>query len=895
MKGKTTQSNDRNHLPLTLPMAADEPIQRPNIAGIILCGGSGTRMNCPRTHKVCENIHGRPAIVRLIDTLRVAGVDPLVVVVGYRAGDVVETIGACHPGIQFVYQRDRLGTGHAAMLAVESLCHLGYQGPVLITMGDKWFDPDLMPQAFKRFQKSQADLLLITTPKHPESSAGRLVHLRGRGIVGIVERRDIERAQILREWLALADARKTLTRATLRRVGLKHIRPAQKLWRALGPLAGYARGGGTVSSSELIHAVHQRGTKIQVGPATLHVEEVNRFSESVNESVYIGKIDVLRAALRRVGRNNAQDEYYLTDVIGILAADRDENEAAASSRVVEYRLPRHNVMAFNNREELVRIENHVRLRERDQTRQQAEKKLQPYLRDSRQWLKLLNPSAKEARQLVERIYGAGGPLVPERIRDLSKTVRLFAQRFDPERKIFLVRAPGRINLMGRHVDHQGGFSHTMALDREVVMAVAPRNDDVVRLVNVDPVVFPTRELVINDWRDMLSFPDWPSFVNSDRVRAYLQSTVGNWSNYVLAAVLFQQFLHRDRRILGMDVAVNGQVPQAAGLSSSSSIVVSSMEAICAVNGIAAGGSDIVNWCGQAEWFVGSRGGSADHAAIRLSRAGHVARMGFHPFKISGYVPLSDESAVLIAYSGQSAAKSVGARDRYNERVACYRLGVLLLKQRYPRWASRIDYVRDFTPARLGITPDETRKMLNELPEEITRAELRKKLGKAYAARLDTIFASHADLGPYTIREVMAYGVGEYERSRVAAQFLKNNDLGGFGELMWLSHDGDRVNGRYIYLPQQGLDDSEPLYRLIGAYACSTPDIDDMIDIARATPGVYGAQLAGAGLGGCVMILAHGSAVSRIKSRLTKEYYQPRGMAPALWQVHCVSGAGLIRP
>ena len=46
----------------------------------------------------------------------------------------------------------------------------------------------------------------------------------------------------------------------------------------------------------------------------------------------------------------------------------------------------------------------------------------------------------------------------------------------------------------------------------------------------------------------------------------------------------------------------------------------------------------------------------------------------------------------------------------------------------------------------------------------------------------------------------------------------------------------------------------------GAYACSTPEIDEMIDIAAAVPGVAGAQLAGAGLGGCIMILAHEHSV-----------------------------------
>ena len=104
------------------------------MAGVILCAGGGTRMGKTRSHKVCEPIAGRPAIVRLIDTLRADGVDPIVAVVGHRAGDVVETIGASHPGVLFVYQRDQIGTGHAARVGIEALGRLGYEGNVLITI-----------------------------------------------------------------------------------------------------------------------------------------------------------------------------------------------------------------------------------------------------------------------------------------------------------------------------------------------------------------------------------------------------------------------------------------------------------------------------------------------------------------------------------------------------------------------------------------------------------------------------------------------------------------------------------------------------------------------------------------------------------------------------------------
>jgi len=881
--------------------APTEKAGRQAIAGVILCGGKGKRMGRTSAHKVCVPLVGRPAVVRLIDTLRADGVDPLAVVVGHQAWDVVETVGAAHPGVHFVYQRDQLGTGHAARIGVEALCRFGYEGPVLVTMGDKWFGPGLISKALRRFRRSGADLVVVSSPKGSSGGTGRLVRLPGRGVVGIVELRDIQRARVLGDWLALASNKTALTRSGLRRAGLKRIGPATKLWRALGPLARFSRGSGSVQASELTQVIRETGLAVRAGDSELAPDQVERCSPTVNESVYIADAAVLQAALRRVGRDNAQDEYYLTDVIEIIAGHHDASPSGPRGRVVEYRLRHDEVMAFNTRAELRRIERRVLRLERDDALRAADRRLAACLRTPDQWFALLDPSSARGRRVVERAYGVGGPLVTDRMRALGKVVRLFARRHGRGRRLFLVRAPGRINLMGRHVDHQGGLVHAMALDCEIVMAVAPRKDDVIRIVNADPVAFGPRELVLNDWRGLLATFDWLGFVDHEAVRAYLTSTSGDWSNYVLAAALYQQHRHPDRRLRGMDLAVHGNVPMAAGLSSSSSLVVASMEAITAVNGIAGGGSDIVSACGQAEWFVGSRGGSADHAAIRLARAGHVARMGFLPFRLSRYVPIPADAAVLLAYSGEHAVKIAGARDRFNERVACYRLGILLLQRRWPRLAPRLEYVRDLLPSRLGLGPGEVRRMLDRLPEYISRAALRRQLGGSFADRLDRVFSSHRDPGGYTIRDVMTFGVGECERSRMAASRLQRNDLAGFGELMLISHEGDRVSargGRKGYPPGDAagpVSRPGPLYRLVGAYGCSTVNLDRLVDLARAAPGVYGAQLAGAGLGGCVMILARRDAAARVKKALARSYYQPRGMAPAVWRVRSVCGGGTIRP
>ncbi len=67
----------------------------------------------------------------------------------------------------------------------------------------------------------------------------------------------------------------------------------------------------------------------------------------------------------------------------------------------------------------------------------------------------------------------------------------------------------------------------------------------------------------------------------------------------------------------------------------------------------------------------------------------------------------------------------------------------------------------------------------------------------------------------------------------------------------------------------------------------------MVDVARGTRGVAGAQLAGAGLGGCLMVLAKKEAVSSLRENLKKLEEEIEGIAPAVLVCRPIAGAGLL--
>ena len=101
--------------------------------------------------------------------------------------------------------------------------------------------------------------------------------------------------------------------------------------------------------------------------------------------------------------------------------------------------------------------------------------------------------------------------------------------------------------------------------------------------------------------------------------------------------------------------------------------------------------------------------------------------------------------------------------------------------------------------------------------------------------------------------------------------LENGEFERFGQFMKVSHDGDRVSGSFSERKGEGLE-----YEC-GSYACSTPRIDKLCDLMNTTEGVLGSELAGAGLGGCVLILVQKDFADKAIKRLNEEFYDTLGL------------------
>lgn len=897
-------------------------------AVVILCGGKGTRMGSDSRHKVCFPIAGVPAITRTIKTLYDQGLRRFVIVVGSLAGDVVATVGQEFPQAMFVYQAQQLGTGHAAQIGIQALQAIGFAGPILVTLGDKLIEPDVISHLGERFLRQRADMIFISGPKKQNPSAGRIVVDKAGKILGNVEERDI---QLARVYGAVEKRIKTGRNGPISfdqviQLGKKFIANEAKLIKALGPFGRQLQAARALPAPDLTKCLPPGAGVIRLGRHVFTPDELERASKTANLSVFLAKSEFWYEVLPTLRNDNAQGEYYLPDVITLAGS-----AAESPWKMQQYEITDPSeVMAFNSPDELLLIEDTLRrkglLRAQNPPTEKASLAAAVgnlpagSRRSAGKWLELFEAwPAKLARRFAE-IYGPDKRLLEDRRKLFLNALKLFVKRYGADRPAVIVRAPGRINLLGRHVDHRGGAVNVLAIDRDVVFVASPRNDDVVRMCNANALKHPDREFSIGQLLGEIEWQDWLSFVNSQYVRRIIAQTRGDWSNYVKAALLRLQQGFRQVRILGFDAAVAGDIPQAAGLSSSSALVVASAQVAMAFNGLDVGSSEFVDLCGEGEWFVGSRGGSADHAAIHMGKRGQIAHVKFFPFEVARIYNFPESCKLVIANSGIDAHKSATAKDKFNQRVASYEFGFMLLRDRNEPLAHLLEHLRDVNPRRLNCAVSQIYRLLRSVPEELPTATIRDLLSGQHRPKVERIMSSHALPDHYELRRVLLYGIAECERSFRAPELLDQGDIETFGKLMMISHDGDRLarwsragkNGwhmtDYLYdasdaaLEQlcQDLASEDPrrvltaqLYMQPGGYACSTKQIDKMIDIVKDVPGFCGAQLGGAGLGGCIMILVRSEAGEAVAEALRREYYQPAKLDPMIHICQPVEGSGMI--
>ncbi len=891
-------------------------------AVIILAAGKGTRMGNVNVPKICFEIDGTAAINLIIRTFRKQGFEKFVLVVGANAEKVMETVSAEFPETVFVLQQPQLGTGHAAKTAANALENIGHTGPVLITMGDKYVEPEAINLLVDGFVRKQADLALLTIPKtkRTDTSCGRVLTNSDGNAFAIIERIDIARQAICDTLNSHIVSGTKLSSSQVKAIIQKHIPQTKKQLTAVPELLELIKKGSKIKINTLKNILNSDGYSISIKGKSYSARQIEQKSKQVNPSLYLANANALYSGLSLLRNDNAQKEYYLTDIVSELSNTKKSGQGNPWKIIAVHSDSDTLIQGFNSPDELLAIQDY--LRKNKQTKKQALQERTVNLSVNeyctvRQWQKKIDAKGTLFNKWLKKIYGGHEDLHKKKITQIKKLLKCYGQKFGYDDKVVIVRAPGRVNLMGRHIDHRGGTNNFLAIDKETMVVAGIRNDDVVHAVNTQPKAFKDVHFCIGDMIGRFAWSDWLNFVNSDWVRSQLITAAGDWGNYIKAAALRIQHSYTDLKIKGMNLVLSGDVPIAAGLSSSSTIVVATLQALIALNGFELTTKQFIDLCGTGEWFVGSRGGAGDHAAIYLGQRGKIVNVSNLPFEVNTIVDAPEDYQVVIANSHIKAAKSASARDAFNKRICSYNLGLELVKLRCPEIANRIECLRHLSPENLGCSVSDIYRYLLKIPQFVTRKQLLNSFPQSMKETVELNMRSHNTKTPYNLRGVLLYGMSEILRSQLCVKLLQENRISEFGDFMKISHEGDRVVKfddndnqtviKDVYSDQTlrrligDLSSEEPrrvldaqLYMQPGSYLCSTPEIDRMVDIAVAIDGVAGAQIAGAGLGGCIMVLVKKNSYNKLKNNLTRHYYKPGGLKPEILLCKTVEGAGLIQ-
>ncbi len=207
----------------------------------------------------------------------------------------------------------------------------------------------------------------------------------------------------------------------------------------------------------------------------------------------------------------------------------------------------------------------------------------------------------------------------------------------------IVRAPGRVNLIGEHTDYNDGFVLPCAIDYGTLVAIRRRDDDLMRIVAVD------------------YGEDMDQFHANLPIEHRAESS---WSNYVRGVV--DALKKRGIAVNGADIGISGNVPQGAGLSSSASLEVAVLFALTYVGSYRLDLKDIALTAQQAEnEFVGCNCGIMDQLISACGRAEHALLIDCRSLETRA-VPLPRDIAVMIIHSG---VKRGLVDSAYNERRA----------------------------------------------------------------------------------------------------------------------------------------------------------------------------------------------------------------------------------
>jgi N-acetylgalactosamine kinase len=395
--------------------------------------------------------------------------------------------------------------------------------------------------------------------------------------------------------------------------------------------------------------------------------------------------------------------------------------------------------------------------------------------------------------------------------------------------LFCGRAPGRVNLIGEHIDYCGYAVLPMAIEQDIVIAVTHNADGKLRLSNTDSRY---ESIEIN-----------PTNYDIDRTKP-------QWYHYFLCGYrgILEHFGLTGS--LGLDILLDGTIPHCAGLSSSSALVCCA--ALITMNAYEKQISrlELAEICQHCERYIGTEGGGMDQSISFLAQKGTAKLIEFNPIR-SADVTLPDGAIFVISNSCVEMNKA--ATDHFNVRVAeCRLASQVLAKLSGLDWRS----IRRLVDVQLMLRLD-----LDDALALVNRLLINSQYSKQQICEILEVSESELEatslsersrhVEVFNLRDRALHVYGEAQRVlqfKSVCEHGGTNALNELGELMYASHRSCR-----------------------DLYECSCTDLDRLVELAMQN-GAIGSRLTGAGWGGCAVSLVAAGKLDEFMSAVRQKYY-----------------------
>ncbi|PKO07286.1 MAG: galactokinase [Chloroflexi bacterium HGW-Chloroflexi-3] len=353
---------------------------------------------------------------------------------------------------------------------------------------------------------------------------------------------------------------------------------------------------------------------------------------------------------------------------------------------------------------------------------------------------------------------------------------------------YLSIAPGRVNILGEHIDYNGGSVLPVAIDRYVYLGANKSNEQIIRITALD--LNQTISFRIDEIEKKIDVRGNP---------------LPDWSLY--PAGVFWAASKQNLRISGFEGIFTSTIPMGTGLSSSAAVEVAFAALMREFCSWEIDNLELAKICQMAEnQFIGVNCGLMDQFA---SANGVQNSLLFFNTTTLDWFPVELPDNVTIVITNSKIPRSL-SNSAYNERRDSCEKALNDLRKNYPNRSNLCQ-----------ISISEFEEVEKELEE--------------------------------TLQKRAKHVIHECARVNQAINFLNDNLLFEFGELMKASHNSLR-----------------------DLYEVSTPELDLLVSIANKINGCYGSRLTGAGFGGCIVSLVQSETVNKFVEELESTYFKKTG-------------------